>query len=105
MAVPFGYEWASWADVPVGYQNELLDLKNQWEQMDGYNRDITNDQLFNMANHHVQSLLDFGQSMFSFGLVSQSRLWTAYGMSQSQYKSTLDSYSTVWNQLTGQPLF
>jgi hypothetical protein len=105
MAVPFGSQWGAWNEIPVGYQNELLDLKAQYEQLDGYQRDVSNDQLLNMANYHTQSLLDFGQKMASFGLVSRERQWLAYGLSQSQYQSTLNSYSTVWNQLTGQPLF
>jgi hypothetical protein len=104
MAVPFGYQWGSWNDVPIGYQNELLDLKAQFEQLDGYNLDISNDSLFHMANHHVQSLLDFGQSVSRWAGLGD-RPWAAYGLSQSQYQSTLNSYSTVWNQLTGGPLF
>ncbi len=100
---------AKWSDFPVGYQNELIDFLNQWNQLSGYQHtgsvNVGNTSLMvKIAEHQPASLFDFSQFLWNQGQGDIMHPWAGVGLSYDQYTQKINDYVGTFQRLTGKAL-
>lgn len=91
--------------MPGGEQNLLLDLRNQFEYLIGYTKDIPNSVLLAMANAKVYTLRDFTSYAGDHNLIDfKSFPWARYGLDKDEYTSASSIFASQYKEVTGQDI-
>lgn len=96
--------YSAWGNVPGGEQNLLSDLRNQFESLIGFTKDISTKMLLQMANNHVLTLRDFGQYAGDHGINLSTTPWAMHGLDKDSYASTASIYAVEYKKVTGQDI-
>lgn len=100
---------SNWNDFPVGYQNEIIDFLNQWNQLSGYQHvgtiNVGNTALMaKIADHQPSSLSEFSRFLWSAGAGDFNHPWAGVGLSQDQYNQKINDIQDNFQRLTGKTL-
>lgn len=96
--------WATWKDVPLGEQLQLLAIKDAWEQASGYQYLVDTDvALLAMARDGVSTMAEMGKYMNTHtdGSIITRMPWAAYGLGRDQYQSLATTFGAEYKKVTG----
>jgi hypothetical protein len=96
----------AWNDVPPDYQNELIDLVNQYNQITGYGKSqyvTPKDPNFmaQLAAANITDIQQLGEWLWGHGYGDVHQPWSEWGMTFQQYYNRFNSLQSAVEQLIG----
>lgn len=96
--------YATFADVPTGERNVLMDFRNRWEALIGYQSQVSDQEMLNIVNSGWDSTSLHGFSDAMKAAVPANMPWARYGLTSDQYASLSSTFGTEFQKLTGQAI-
>lgn len=97
--------WAG-VDLPPLYKNELQDLVNRWQAIEGFRVKITPQMLVAMGKQNILNMFELGKYMWTQMTAEQktNTPWAEFGLSADEFHLGVMHFSRDFKDLTGQDI-